>query len=188
MASMTDTESARPRRDGPTTRGLTAAAACAKRPLRDAAGKRGIAEARLLTHWPEIAGQALADASRPIRIKARAGKALGGVLVLAVDGARASEIEHSIPRVIERVNAHYGYRAIAEVKLTQAAGPVAAAPTRPRRHASPETLRAEQREALETMTETVEDDALRAALRRLGANVMTRTKPTSDAPESALGR
>ena len=47
------------RRDA-TTRGMLAASACAKDALRAAAGRRGIAEARLITHWPEIAGEDLA--------------------------------------------------------------------------------------------------------------------------------
>lgn len=162
------------RRSG-STRGLSAASACAQAAIRGAAGKRGIAEARLITHWRDIVGDDLAACSRPVRMKQRGGVALGGVLVLAVEGARASELEHRLPQLIERVNAHYGYGAVAEIKLTQAAsGPFGLTEKPPRpRPASPSDLPKEKRQALSALTTPVEDDALRAALTRLGANVMT---------------
>ncbi|MEL6980270.1 MAG: DciA family protein [Pseudomonadota bacterium] len=165
---------------------MMAASACAKKAMRGAAARRGIAEARLITHWPEIAGERLASACRPVRVKQSRGIALGGVLVLAVDGARASEVEHAAPIVIERVNAHYGYGAISEVKLTQAVGaPISSEPAaRPRpRAASPEDLPPEKRQKLEAWTKPVADDALRAALTQLGANIMAKAPDPS--PEDA---
>ena len=177
-----------PRRDA-STRGLLAASACAKDALRAAAGKRGIAEARLITHWPEIAGDKIASASRPVRVKPPRGVALGGVLVLAVDGARASEIEHAIPQVIEKVNAYYGYGAVAEVKLTQAVGdPIGQReqPTRPR-CVRPDELPEEKREELDALTKPIASDALRDALQTLGANVMARGEATSSARASKAG-
>ena len=174
-----------PRRDA-TTRGLLAASACAKDALRAAAGRRGIAEARLITHWPEIAGEKIAMASRPVRVKAPRGMALGGVLVLAVDGARASEVEHAVPQVIEKVNAYYGYGAIAEVKLTQAVGDaisLKAQPPRPR-SVTPEELPPEKREELDALTKPIASDALRDALMTLGANVMAREDSGSSARPS----
>lgn len=164
-----------PRRDA-TTRGMLAASACAKDTLRSAAGRRGIAEARLITHWPEIAGEALAAASRPVRVKPPRGVSLGGVLVLAVDGARASEIEHAIPQVIEKVNAFYGYGAVTEVKLTQSVGSASSLSLKPKRPRAirPEELPKERRAQLTAMTKPIESDALRDALQRLGANVLAR--------------
>lgn len=169
------------------TKGMLAASACAKDALRSAAGRRGIAEARLITHWPEIAGEKLAEASRPVRVKAPRGMALGGVLVLAVDGARASEVEHAIPQVIEKVNAYYGYGAVAEVKLTQSvSGPFLPLrrPTRPRA-VKPEELPTETKAKLDAMTKPIESDALRDALQRLGANVLSRDEA---AKEKAAGK
>jgi len=34
-------------------------------------------------------------------------------------GVRALEAQHREPAIIERVNAHYGYRAIARIRLSQ---------------------------------------------------------------------
>ena len=183
--------SARPARRNASTRGMLAASACAKDALRSAAGKRGIAEARLITHWPDIAGETMAAATRPVRVKQPRGMALGGVLVLAVDGARASEVEHEIPRLIERVNAHYGYGAVAEVKLTQAVeGPISgrshAEPKRPR-CVRPDELPAEKKQQLDALTKPIESDALRDALQRLGANILSRDEPKKETKTAARG-
>lgn len=179
---------ARPRIGGSTTggenwkprsRGFSAASAAGEAAMRAAAAKRGIAEMRLISCWPEIVGPRLARLSRPERVRHnRGGHALGGVLIIAVSGPRASEVELEIPQIIERVNAFYGYRAVVDVKLTQAAvGPIdsLAGRTRPERgkQALPEDLAPEKRDALENLTAGVGDDALRDALTRLGANVMS---------------
>ena len=165
-------EGAAPRR---TRKGFAAASLSGASALRRVAGRRGVAEARLLTHWREIAGPVFGDASSPIRVKPRGGHALGGVLVLAVDGPRASELEHAAPQLIERVNAFYGYAAVAEVKLTQAATRAVPPPRieRPKPVALSDLSESKQRTLLK-MTQTVADDDLRGALARLGANVMVR--------------
>lgn len=163
-----------PRRFGG-SRGFKAVGHCAKDPLAAAAAQRGIAEARLISRWTEIVGPRIAAVARPVRVRHRRGAALGAVLVLAVDGARATELEFLSPQIIERVNAGYGYGAIAEIAFTQATGPLPAmggedgtAPVRP------EDLSDDKRERLDAMTRPVQDDALRDALARLGANVMGR--------------
>lgn len=172
MASARPVE-AEPRR----SRGFMAASALAQSPVRAVAGKRGIAETRLLTHWREIAGDDLANFTRPIRVRSdRRGLSLGGVLVLAVAGPRASEVEHRIPQIIERVNAYYGYKAVVEVKLTQAIGPLPQAPGKDAMAPAPrpEDLPEDKRQQLEAMTSSILDDQLREALSRLGANVMAK--------------
>ena len=44
----------------------------------------------------------------------------GGALHVRVDGAFAVELQHIAPLVIERVNAYYGYTALARLALHQA--------------------------------------------------------------------
>lgn len=157
--------------------GFKAASALARTPVRAVAGKRGIAEARLLTHWREIVGEDLSTFTRPIRVRSdRRGLSLGGVLVLAVAGPRASEVEHQIPRIIERVNGYYGYKAVVEVKLTQAIGrfPTTPAIDEATVAAAPSDLPEEKRQRLDAMTSPILDDQLREALSRLGANVMAK--------------
>ena len=173
-------------------RGFASASSFASAPLRTAAAKRGMAETKLVTHWPAIAGPRLARLARPLRVKHdRGGHSLGGVLVLAVEGPRATEVEMEIPQIIERVNAHYGYRAIVDVALTQTAPIIVETPGRggaERREApEPSELPSRKRQELEELTEPILDDALRSALTRLGANIMSRPKLGEPAAASASG-
>jgi hypothetical protein len=90
-------------------------------------------------------------------------------LVLRVEGPRAIEVQHRSGQILERVNAYFGYRAIAEMRILQA--PVARkASRRPAAEPpiDPDVLPA---------SVSVEDGSLRAALLRLGTN--TRAKLTS---------
>ena len=161
----------------PKNRGFASASSFATEPMRSAATKRGIAEMRLLTRWPDIVGPRLARLTRPLRVKYdRSGAGLGGVLILAVEGPRASEVEYETGRIIEQVNAYYGYRAIVDVRLTQAeiARPETKAARRRRQAADPDGLPDAKKRALAELTQPIGDDALRDALNRLGANVMSR--------------
>lgn len=180
MSGIDKTAAAKTPTDRSTTerraRGFAAVAGLAKDPLRRAAGKRGIAETRLLTHWLEIAGERLAAIARPAKVKPRGGHALGGVLLLTVEGARASEVEHEAPQIIERVNAFYGYAAIAEVQLLRASGPLPPLEHKAgRRPIRLEDLPQASRQRVEAITSPIEDDALRSALSQLGANVMAKS-------------
>ena len=53
----------------------------------------------------------------------------GATLVLKVDGPRAIEVQHRAHQILERVNTHFGYRAIAQLRFLQA--PVNRAATTP---------------------------------------------------------
>lgn len=173
----------------PRGRGFAAAAAAAKSPLRLAAAKRGIAETRLLTHWPDIAGERLAAISRPCRVKHRGGLALGGVLELEVEGSRLSEIEHELAQLCERVNAFYGYSAIVDIRLLRATAPLPPPARKTRkRQARAEDLPEAQQAALRGLTGAIQDDALRDALSRLGANVLSRRRATAKEPEPGARR
>lgn len=182
MSESDRTFSANRRESGPTrrrARGFAPADIAASGLLRGVAGRRGIAENRLLTHWAEIVGSSLAEISRPLRIRYdRGGFALGGVLILAADRAAASQIEHQKALIIERVNAHYGYAAIRDVRLTQIAAPRLPENDRPARARaiSPHELDAPRRARLDAAMRDVDDPELRAALTRLGANVIGRAK------------
>ena len=158
-------------------RGFERASGLLQSRIRKAGETRGFAVSRLLTHWREIVGEDLSTFTRPIRVRSdRRGLSLGGVLVLAVAGPRASEVEHQIPRIIERVNGYYGYKAVVEVKLTQAIGPFPTAPAIDEATvaAAPSDLPEEKRQRLDAMTSPILDDQLREALSRLGANVMAK--------------
>lgn len=94
--------------------------------------KYGFSTATLLTDWVQIAGADIAGSTVPERLKWPRGAGVsaeaadgevgraGAVLVLRVDPARALDIEYRGRQLIERINAYFGYRAVAQLKLIQA--------------------------------------------------------------------
>jgi hypothetical protein len=130
-------------------------------------GKRGFAEAQLVAQWPAIIGEDLAKSAAPEKLSFARGERREGTLHLRVAPGLALEIQHREPMLLERVNAFFGYRAVARLALKQ--GPLPQSEPPPRR---PRPLKAEERQQLDAHLGSVEDPALRAALARLGAAVI----------------
>ena len=82
-----------------------------------ALGRRGFAEAGLITEWDTIVGPELAAASRPDRLTFPPGRRDGGTLRLTVAGPVATELQHLEPVVRERINGYFGYRAVERIQL-----------------------------------------------------------------------
>ncbi len=136
-------------------------------------GKRGFAEAQLIAQWAAVIGEDLAGAISPDKLNFPRGERREGTLRLRVAPGFAPEVQHREPLIIERINAFFGYRAVARLMLIHGppARPAPPAPPRPR------PLRPGERQALDRRLATIEDPALRAALERLGAAVIARDKP-----------
>jgi hypothetical protein len=169
----TGSKSGKPiRRNG---KGFRPAGALARAPIRDASGKRGFAEVRVLTDWDAILGESLARSCRPVKVTHHRGADLGATLVVLAEGARAPEVEMLAPRIVERVNGYYGYRAISRVSVTQIAGGMAETSREFDRRGAPERPRfavtEEQAAEIDSLVADVKDPGLRAALDRLGRNI-----------------
>jgi len=165
-----------PRRS--TTRGFKRTATLLNEQIRRAGESRGFAVTRVLTHWAEIAGPEIAAIARPVKIGyGRTG--FGATLTVLTTGAQAPMLEMQKDRLREQVNAAYGYNAISRVRITQTAptgfsdgqarfeAPAPVQPAEP----SPEICR----DATQTAGD-VADDGLRAALERLGRNVLSKQR------------
>ncbi len=159
-------------------RGFEPAAGLVKEPVRAVGEARGFAVTRLLTAWPEIAGEALASVTRPVKCGfGREG--LGASLTLLVASAHAPMVQMELPRLKDRVNAAYGYAAISRIVLTQTAasgfaegqaqflGAAKAAP-------APFSISPEAA----AVAAPVRDEGLRAALESLAQNILNRRKTT----------
>jgi hypothetical protein len=135
---------------------------------------QGFAASDVITAWPEIAGDRLATFSRPVRLEwPRRGRPdpdarpEPAALIVRVESAFALELQHLAPLLIERVNAHYGWRCVGKLVLKQ--GPVRR-PEAARRSAAaplPEAARARIADAIAG----VDEAGLRGALDRLGQAV-----------------
>ena len=165
--------------DGPASRkarGFLAAAHCARRAVGEAAAGRGFAEPQVLTRWAEIVGEHLAGLCLPVKVAYARDRSLGATLVVHVEGPRAPEVEHLAPRIVERVNQFYGYRAVSRVRLTQTApahGFAEPAPGFRATQAASQPGPDEERRAAE-LAAGIADETLRAALTRMGAHVLAR--------------
>lgn len=141
---------------------------------------RGFAQSRLLTHWAETVGETIAAVSRPVEVSYGRG-GFGATLTLLTTGAQAPILEMEKEKIRAKVNSVYGYNAIARVRVTQTAatgfaeGQVAFSP-RDQSSAAPrmpdDTMTARAAEA----TAPVKDEDLRAALTRLGAHIIDKSK------------
>ena len=139
-----------------------------KQPL----GKRGFAEVSLITHWPEIVGQAQALGSVPLKIAFPREERSGGVLhVRVATGGLATEFQYRKELIISRINGHFGYGAVADLRITQGHIPV----RQPKKSLlTPPVLAPEQEQALQQSLAGVEDDEMREALARLGRRLAAR--------------
>ncbi|WP_375687778.1 DUF721 domain-containing protein [Pseudooceanicola sp. LIPI14-2-Ac024] len=161
-----------------TTYGFKRTASLLEGRIRRAGESRGFAVTRLLTHWDEIAGPELAQMARPVDVK-YGRQNFGATLTLLTDGARAPLVEMQKEQLRQKVNAAYGYNAIARIRITQTAstgfaeGQVAfSTPKTP----GPKTPDAATQAAARDVAGGVGDDGLRAALEALGQNVLGRDK------------
>ena len=159
------------------TRGFSRASTLMQTRIRDASEQRGFAVARLLTHWAEVVGETTAQIATPVNVNYGKG-GMGATLTLLTTGAQAPMLEMQKEQIREKVNACYGYRAIARVKITQTAPTgfadgraTFAPPVKVRKQPDPAMIL-----AAETLSRNVENEDLRAALAALGANVLSKQK------------
>ena len=143
--------------------------------LGPALAAQGFATSDVIVAWPEIVGERLANFTQPLRIEWPRGAAARdrdarpepATVVIRVESAFALEMQHLAPVVMERINAHYGWRCVGRVVLKQ--GPV----KRPVPPPAPLQALTEQdrRRVIEAIGD-VGEDALRGALERLGEAVI----------------
>lgn len=152
------------------------------RPLADLVGptidpvlaRQGFSESDLILHWDDIVGERLAASSRPIKLQwpprppGRAPEAASqaATLVIRVEGGFALELQHMGEQVLARINAHLGWRCVGKLAFRQ--GPIERATPGAAR------VRAPSAAALAAAAERlgpIEDEALGAALARLGAHI-----------------
>lgn len=157
-------------------RGFEAAGHLLDSRIKKAGASRGFALTRLLTRWEEIVGIDLATMAQPVEISHTRSSGLGATLTLLTSGAQAPLLEMEKPKILEKVNACYGYRAISRVRITQTAA-TGFAEAQARFTGTPPAPPAQmpQAPAPDPVAEGVSDTGLRSALERLGQNIRARS-------------
>lgn len=162
-----------------TTKGFTRTASLLTGRIRAASESRGFAQSRLLTDWSEVAGADVAAICRPVEVSYGRG-GLGATLTLLTTGAQAPMLEMQKDQLRQKVNAVYGYNAIVRIRITQTAATGFAEGRVSFDHTpkvtSPPAPTPEMHKAASAVTAPVADEGLRAALERLGANILTKEK------------
>ncbi len=128
---------------------------------------RGFVEAAVLTEWPSIVGDRLAQMCCPERL------ARDGTLRVRAQGAAAPELQHLAPQILDRVAGFFGYRAATRLVIVH--GPPAT--RRPVPAPRPRALSPAEEASLGARVAAVEDERLREALARLGKMVLGSQSP-----------
>lgn len=149
--------------------------------------KHGFAAASLIMDWSQIVGHALARDTRPLKLKWPRGVQTfaeaeevesgrpGATLTVQVDPAVALDVQYRSEQLIDRINAYFGYRAVASLRLVQE--PIEPLPnTRPPEAAvagAADPVRTAAAAAGDAGTEkaATDEDPLASALARLGAHI-----------------
>ncbi|WP_209000637.1 DciA family protein [Labrenzia sp. DG1229] len=140
--------------------------------------KRGFASVDIVTAWPDIVGERYGTRVLPDKLIWPRQPELSdpekppqpATLVVHTDGATAMMLSHDSAQVIERINTFYGWAAIGRIKILQK-------PVRTRQTEQPKPLRSlteREEEKLDKSLEGVENDRLREALKKLGAQVIAK--------------
>lgn len=156
-----------------------------------ALASQGFTGSDIVASWAEIVGDRLAAYCAPIKVdwprrdrKAELDRRPEpATLVVRVEGAFALELQHLAPLVLERVNAHYGWRCVGRLVLKQ--GRVT---PRARRHADPQAPSAEAPRRVAAATTGIDTAPLAAALTRLGESVIGDGEAERHAPRPGLAR
>jgi hypothetical protein len=160
------------------SKGFQKTSALLREPIRKAGETRGFAVTKVLTHWAEIVGNDTAEICKPVDVKyGRQG--FGATLTVLTTGAQAPMLEMQKEKLRERVNAAYGYNAIARLRITQTA-PTGFAEGQALFTHKPKTaekvVTAEVTQAAALVAAPVKDEGLRQALERLAQNVLSHSK------------
>jgi hypothetical protein len=131
----------------------------------------GKGSAGLASRWREIVGETLARHTEPVRVvKGRAGAP--SILEIRVAGPAAAIVQHQAPEILSRVAMMLGDRTVEKLRIVQ--GPIkTAAPARAQVRARRKgPLDAAAEAELAKGLETAEEGPLKAALLRLGREVL----------------
>jgi hypothetical protein len=133
--------------------------------------KRGFSDGEILHRWPIIIGEMLAKASHPEKIVYPKGQNGSGTLQLRVgNSGLALDIQHMEPVILDRINAHFGYRVISRIKIIQA--PLSH--QKEKLNYKPNVLTEAEEKSLDTQLSTIGDPKLKKALKNLGRSVTCR--------------
>jgi hypothetical protein len=153
---------------------------------RKAFEKFGFATATLLTDWSSIVGPQTARYASPDRLKwpkgfdvldeggepGRRGRP-GATLIVRAHPGRALDVQYQARQIIDRINAYFGYRAVAELRIIQASMESSAPPSA---MPKPREVIARKPQPIAVPLDRIDDAPLKAALERMRAGIEGRSR------------
>ncbi len=160
--------------------GVRAVGAAVERLTRPIFGRRGFADASVITNWAAIVGEHLAAHTCPERISFEGDKRIDGTLQLRVaNSALATELSHLEPQLLERINSYFGYRAVGRLRYLHGPIPERDSPEKP----PPPALTPDQEHDLNQRLSPVTDDELATALQKLGRRLIAENASEKRRPQ-----
>ena len=144
--------------------------------LRRMLGKKAFAEAEVICHWKEIAGEEMFGFSKPLRIEFKKDERTGGVLWLeTAGGAFALEIQLKSKLLIEKINTFFGYEAVKEIKIVQNPG-IKTVAKETIHNSEKKLVTAEEENYIRELNSDIQDSTLRESLEKLCRAVIVNNK------------
>ena len=119
---------------------------------------QGLAGTRIISEWPAIVGEKLANRCIPQKLSFPAGKKIEGTLCIAVENGFAPELQHMQPLILERLATYFGYKAVIRITISHTYVPEVKKPEPKRKASFISDI---------NFTESVQDEELRIALDRV---------------------
>lgn len=135
----------------------------------------------LVAAWPELVGPRLAETTRAEKLvwpprRMEDDPFEPATLVVACEGAVVLRLQHQASELVGRINAFFGFPAVARLRIVQKAVRVAKIDRKPKLR----VLEDGERLRIAAMTQGIEDPKLRAALARFGESVLQRAVRPDD--------
>ncbi|MBO0663453.1 DUF721 domain-containing protein [Jiella sp. CQZ9-1] len=129
----------------------------------------------LVAAWSGIVGDRLAETTRPEKLQWPRDRAAGepfepATLVIAAEPRAALRLQHQTAEILGRVNAFFGFYAVARLRFVQKPVAVAKRDLRPRTR----SLNAADEARISQMVARIEDPKLKAALAAFAASTLSR--------------
>ncbi len=139
-------------------------------------GAKGMMEVDLLAGWEDIAGTEIAAYTLPLGVSFRRGEKTNGILQVEVPaGAFALELKHRENFILAKVNAYFGYRAVAGMKIIQT-GTLQPKEDDNIQAVQKSLVTEEEENYIRNLSMDVENEELQQMLEKLGRSVISNNK------------
>lgn len=144
---------------------------CLQRITQKVYKKQGFSESRIITDWPLIVGDKVAQYCTPVRLAFHGkGKNKGVLHVEVYQDGIATNLLFLEPVILEKLASYLGYKAIEKIKLIHHPKPIT---IEAKKDSKPASLDKDALAMLDELTANVKDEALAQSLRKLGERVIS---------------